>query len=145
VLPVFFDKRVDERLLGSTPAKAAPGEPAPTAAPASPQRATTGPLHGLAGHYGRGSVSIYSLADSSFFVRLEDIETPHAPAVYVYLVPRANQTGPEGGIDLGPLKGNVGSQNYVVPAGVPVSKYQTVLLWCRRFSTPVAAATQSPV
>src|SRR5439155_10695500 len=112
---------------------------------AGPVKVTSGPLHGLAGHYGRGAASIYRLPDGSFFVRLEEIETPRAPAVYVYLVPRADQTGPEGNVDLGSLKGNQGSQNYVVPRTVDVSQYHTVLLWCRRFTTPIAAATQSPV
>ena len=112
---------------------------------AAPQKVTTGPLHGLAGHYGRGSASLYRLADGSFFVRLEDIETPHAPAVFVYLVLRSSQTEPNGAVDLGALKGNVGSQNYVVPAGTDVTRFHTVLLWCRRFATPVAAATIAAV
>jgi hypothetical protein len=148
VAPAFFDKRVDERLLGATaaPAPKAPSTvtgPAATAAPAGPVKVTTGPLQGLAGHYGKGAASVYRLPDGSHFVRLEAIDTPHAPAVYVYLVPRAGQTGPDGGVDLGALKGNQGSQNYVVPPGVDVARYQTVLLWCRRFATPIAAATQS--
>jgi hypothetical protein len=147
VLPVFFDKRVDERLLGVTtaltPNRAAAADPPTTHA--GPVKVTTGPLKGLAGHFGRGGASVYRLPDGTFFVRLEDIETPRAPAVFVYLVPRPGQTAPDGGIDLGSLKGNQGSQNYMVPAGVDISKYQRVLLWCRRFSTPVAAATQTPV
>ena len=151
VLPVFFDKRVDERLLGTT-AGAAPTATAPTTAPATrlppttqagPVKVTTGSLKGLAGHFGRGGASVYRLPDGTFFVRLEEIETPRAPAVFVYLVPKPGQTGPEGSVDLGSLKGNQGNQNYMVPAGIDVSKYQTVLLWCRRFSTPIAAATQS--
>ena len=59
-------------------------------------------------------------------------------------MPRPDQTGPGGGVDLGSLKGNQGSQNYVVPTGVDVAQYKTVLLWCRRFSTPIAIATQAP-
>ena len=112
---------------------------------AGPVKVTTGPLKGLAGHYGRGGASVYRLPDGTFFVRLEEIETPRAPAVFVYLVPGAGQAASDGGVDLGSLKGNQGSQNYMVPAGVDVSRYQRVLLWCRRFSTPVAAATQSQV
>ena len=144
VLPVFFDKKVDEPLLrmaqsGGPPPPPFTSDPPTTAA--DPAKVATGPLKGLAGHFGRGAASVYRLADGTSFVRLEEIETPRAPAVYVYLVPRPGQTGPEGGLDLGALKGNQGSQNYVVPAGTDISKYQTVLLWCRRFSTPVAGAT----
>jgi hypothetical protein len=170
VLPVFFDKRVDERLLGTgagaaaaqtttnapTPTPMTHADPPPgvtvpvtppprtTAPGAGPVRLTTGALKGLAGHYGRGAASVYRLADGSSFVRLEDIDTPRAPAVFVYLVPRPGQTGPEDAVDLGALKGNQGSQNYVIPSNVDVSRYQTVLLWCRRFSTPIANATQLP-
>jgi hypothetical protein len=162
VLSVFFDKRVDERLLGTTavapaatttavttgaaaPAADPPTAPTTPSTQAGPVKVTTGTLKGLAGHFGRGGASVYRLPDGTFFVRLEAIETPRAPAVFVYLVPKPGQTGPDGGVDLGALKGNQGSQNYMVPPGVDVSKYQTVLLWCRRFSTPIAAATQNRV
>jgi hypothetical protein len=152
VLPVFFDKRVDERLLGATagvlatPPGSTPAGPAdPSTTQAGPVKVTTGLLKGLAGHYGRGGASVYRLGDGTFFVRLQDIETPRAPAVFVYLVPGPGQTAPDGGVDLGSLKGNQGSQNYMVPTSVDISKYQRVLLWCRRFSTPVAAATQTGV
>jgi len=155
IVPVFFDKRVDEQLLGTTartPASTVPtpqpaAAPAPTTPPptqAGPVRLTTGPLRGRGGHSARGAASLYRLADGTAFVRLEDIDTPHAPAVYVYLVPHPDQTSPGGGVDLGSLKGNQGSQNYVVPTGVDVAQYKTVLLWCRRFSTPIAIATQAP-
>ena len=117
--------------------------PVPTSQ-AGPARLTTGSLQGRGGHSASGAASVYRLPDGSAFVRLENIDTPHAPAVYVYLVPRPDQTGPGGGVDLGSLKGNQGSQNYVIPKDVDVSRYQTVLLWCRRFSTPIATATQAP-
>jgi len=150
VLPVFFDKKVDEELLGvSSAAPATLVAPSttvvqPTPA-AGPVKVTTGNLRGLAGHYGRGTAAVYRLMDGSHFVRLEDLETPRAPAVYVYLVPNANQTGPGGRVNLGPLRGNQGSQNYVIPRDVDVSQFKTVLLWCDRFETPIANATQAPV
>ena len=107
-------------------------------------RLSTGPLQGRGGHSASGGASVYRLPDGTAFVRLENIDTPHAPAVYVYLVPQPGQTGPGGGVDLGSLKGNQGSQNYVIPKDVDASRYKTVLLWCRRFSTPIATATQAP-
>ena len=150
VLPVFFDKKVNERLLSASantiPARVPPSvNPPPSVGPptteAGPVKVATGPIKGLAGHFGRGAGSVYRFADGNSFVRLENLETPRAPAVYVYLVPRPGQSGPEGGLDLGALKGNQGNQNYTVPPGTDLSRYQTVLLWCRRFTTPVAAAT----
>ncbi|MDW0144837.1 MAG: DM13 domain-containing protein [Nitrososphaeraceae archaeon] len=32
------------------------------------------------------------------------------------------------------MKGNVGNQNYEIPIGSDLSKYNTVLIWCRAFS-----------
>ena len=35
---------------------------------------------------------------------------------------------------LAPLKGNVGDQNYTLPADVDVRELRSVVLWCERFS-----------
>src|SRR5438132_329291 len=78
-------------------------------------------------------------------VRLEAIDVQNGPDYHVYLLSGTNRRNPSGGSELGKLKGNLGSQNYAVPAALDVSGPQTVLIWCRAFSTPVANATQSPV
>jgi Electron transfer DM13 len=39
-----------------------------------------------------------------------------------------------GHVDLGSLKGNIGYQNYEIPAGVDSAAYNTVAIWCNRFS-----------
>jgi hypothetical protein len=43
-------------------------------------------------------------------------------------------------IDLGSLKGNIGDQNYLVPEGADLERYQSVVIWCRRFTSPFGAA-----
>ena len=48
-------------------------------------------------------------------------------------------------VDLAPLKGNIGNQNYAVPAGTDVSQFASAVVWCRAFgvlfaSAPLAAA-----
>jgi hypothetical protein len=43
-------------------------------------------------------------------------------------------------VDLGRLKGNIGDQNYEVPAGTDLEKYRTAVIWCRRFTVAFAAA-----
>src|SRR5438876_12361703 len=62
--PVFYDTRVNERLLGAVatapPTTARTGgtsasTPAPPATQAGPVRLATGGLHGLAGHSGSGA------------------------------------------------------------------------------------------
>ena len=44
-------------------------------------------------------------------------------------------------VDLGDLKGNVGEQNYEIPVGTDLGVYDTVLIWCVRFSSPFGEAT----
>jgi hypothetical protein len=141
IVPAFFDTRVEERLLGA-PA-AAPAAGPTTNSPTGPTRLSTGRLQGRGGHSASGAASVYRLPNGSAFVRLDDIDTPHAPAVYVYLAPRPGQQNPTGAVELGELKGNQGSQNYVLPEGIDPAGYPTVLLWCRRFSTPIANAAQA--
>ena len=41
---------------------------------------------------------------------------------------------------LGALKGNVGDQNYEVPADVDLTTYQAVTIWCRRFGVNFGTA-----
>jgi hypothetical protein len=43
-------------------------------------------------------------------------------------------------VDLGPLKGNVGDQNYAVATGVDTAAYSSVVVWCARFHVPFGAA-----
>lgn len=45
-----------------------------------------------------------------------------------------------GFVDLVPLKGNIGDQNYQIPSGVDLSQYQAVTVWCSRFSVNFATA-----
>src|SRR5437763_15659369 len=76
--PVFYDKRVNERLLVAQvvpPAAQVQHDPtvaAPTTQ-ALPAKVATGPPHGLAAHTGNGDVAIYRLPHATFLVRLEQI------------------------------------------------------------------------
>jgi hypothetical protein len=37
-------------------------------------------------------------------------------------------------VNLGRLKGDFGDQNYKIPEGTDLSKYDIVLIWCQAFS-----------
>ena len=37
-------------------------------------------------------------------------------------------------VNLGKLKANNGNQNYNIPDGTDLSKYDSVLIWCKQFS-----------
>ncbi len=96
-----------------------------------------------------GSAIILETADGGRFLRFEDFETSNGPDLLVYLSSKT-PSGKEDWhgydadfVDLGPLKGNMGSQNYEVPADVDLERYSTAVVWCRRFEVGFAAATLS--
>jgi hypothetical protein len=91
-----------------------------------------------------GRARVIATAGGRRYVRFEDFETSNGPALKVYL-----SAAPAGGpgdsfddrfVDLGDLKGNVGSQNYAIPADVRLDGYRSVVVWCKRFSVAFAAA-----
>ena len=47
---------------------------------------------------------------------------------------------PDDFLDLGKIKGNVGGQNYELPAEFDPDVHRFVLIWCLRFRVPFAAA-----
>ncbi|MGZ8752466.1 MAG: DM13 domain-containing protein [Acidimicrobiia bacterium] len=155
VVPYFRDEKVVEEFPGVASARvandqevaasadvpaaeAAPVEPAP--APSSePVRIASGSLTGL-GHSASGTAVLYRQPDGTFVVGLEGIDIQSGPDYFVYVVPGGGRQDPDGGTDLGALRGNQGTQFYAVPAGVDPTG-ATVLVWCRSFAVPVAHAT----
>jgi hypothetical protein len=103
-----------------------------------------GAFHSVA-HESQGEATIYQLSDGKRFVRFTDFQTSNGPAVYVYLVAakdaQDNKTVKNADtVNLGALKGNKGDQNYDLPTGIDLGKYQAVTIWCQRFSVNFATA-----
>jgi len=96
-------------------------------------------------HDGKGKASVYQLADGKKVLRFTEFETSNGPDVHVYLV-AANDASDDatvttaGFIQLGPIKGNKGDQNYELPGDVDLMKYRAVTIWCERFSKNFATA-----
>ena len=96
-------------------------------------------------HYGKGRVTVYE-----DLLHLEpDFEVGPGPKYHVYLVPEA-EVVPSTNVartmfvDLGRLRAFKGSQNYEVPAGVDISKYASVVVWCEQFGVLISPARLSP-
>lgn len=117
------------------------GEPAPAPAASGPQRVRSGSFRGI-DHRAEGTVVIYRQPDGRYVIGLEDIDIQPGPDYDLYLVPGEDREDTRGGVRLGDLRGNRGTQFYEVPAGVDLENGPwTVLVWCQTFAVPVANAT----
>jgi len=143
----FTDTAVNEAL---------PGVSAPAAVPeASASEEPSGPVDLVKGsfvshaHDTEGTARVVRLADGGQVLRLEGLDTSDGPDVRVYLSARSAREARDGlgggAVELGRLKGNLGDQNYAVPAGTEVSGFRSVVIWCKRFSVSFGAADLSAV
>jgi hypothetical protein len=133
---LLYDQRVDE--------------PAPTAGAGQTPAAELASGRFISReHATSGSAHVLPLPDGRPVVRFEGFATSNGPALVVWLS-KNRAEGPDGAfddahVDLGPLKGNVGDQNYPVPVGVDASSYASVVVWCARFHVSFGAADLTPV
>jgi hypothetical protein len=96
-------------------------------------------------HKGSGSATIYQLPDGQHILRFENFSATNGPDLHVLLSKHPAPTnraevGPDY-IDLGSLKGNIGNQNYDIPADVHISEYQSVVVYCLPFHVVFATST----
>lgn len=91
-------------------------------------------------HKVEGMAKVIRLGSEDQILRLESFKATNGPDLYVYL---SKDKSASDFINLGRLKGNVGHQNYEIPAGADLSKYNTVLIWCRAFSFLFGSAQMS--
>ena len=95
-------------------------------------------------HPTSGRADVLNDGSTQRFLRFEDFETDNGPDLNVYLS-TAGADADTGAfdddfIDLGDLKGNIGTQNYEIPADVDLDRYSTVVIWCVRFGVAFGAA-----
>jgi len=99
-------------------------------------------------HPTAGKARIITLEDGSRILRLVGLDTDNGPDLKVWLAAAPVIDGREGWfvfddddyLDLGPLKGNKGNQNYPIPADADITDLTSVTIWCDRFSVSFGAA-----
>lgn len=155
---LFVDERVDE----AAPVSAAvePGDVAGAGAGAT--EPTTGggadaaaaPVTLLEGqfisheHGTSGTASVLELDDGSRVLRIDGLDTSNGPDLRVWLADAPVREGRAGWfvfdegnhVDLGSLKGNIGDQNYAIPADADLETLRSVSIWCARFRVSFGAA-----
>lgn len=89
-------------------------------------------------HKGSGTATLVETAGGIGILRFTDFRVTNGPDLKVWLVKAADikesadVTASEW-ISLGPLKGNIGDQNYVLPEGTDLAAYRSVVIWCEQF------------
>jgi Electron transfer DM13 len=125
---------------------------APTTAPTSPPSAaasavapvSSGTFHGVDGT-ATGSVALFHKPDGSFVVTFEDLSiasNAHTNVIFVMNkdVTADGDVDKTAFVDLGPLTGTTGMQDYVVPASADAMTFHTVVLWDTEMAHAIAAA-----
>ena len=97
-------------------------------------------------HQGSGVAQVLEVGGSRRILRLTEFETLNGPDLQVYLLGSAGAAGRAdlaagGFLSLGALKGNRGSQNYLIPPGTDLGRFPAVAIWCRRFGANFTTAT----
>ncbi|MDJ0925893.1 MAG: DM13 domain-containing protein [Acidimicrobiia bacterium] len=112
-----------------------------TTAPPGPVARGTGAFYGI-DHRASGTATVYEQT-GDYVLRFEDdTDIQNGPDLWVWVLESDNYDGGDPGafIELGKIKGNVGGQNYALPTEFDPAVHQFVLIWCKRFSVPFAAA-----
>jgi hypothetical protein len=116
-------------------------EPMPAGEPVS---LASGMFHKGA-HETKGTATVYKLSSGQRVLRLTNFETSNGPDVRVLLIASNDATDNDTvedsmPVELGKLKGNIGDQNYDIPADLDLAKYRAVTIWCNRFSVNFGTA-----
>ena len=138
--PLFLNRTVDEPFPTRQPV------PGPSFVQADAVPLLTGEFEDADDfHQGDGRATVYRLEDGRLFLRFEDFKVTNGPDLHVILSSHpspANQEEVKEGayIDLGDLKGNIGNQNYEIPADTDLSSVRSVVIYCLPFHVVFSTA-----
>lgn len=152
---LVVDRQVDEALTAPSPAASPAASPlavaASTSGPAGPQVLAEGTFV-THEHATSGSARVIRNADGSRRLELVGLDTSNGPDLRVWLTDQPVIQGRDGWFvfddgryhELGRLKGNKGDQAYEIPAGVDLTGFRSVSIWCKRFAVSFGAAALDP-
>lgn len=86
---------------------------------------------------------VWLVVDGPTYLVFEDLATDNGPDVHVWVSgePASESDQIEShGVDIGLVKGNLGTQVYTVPASIDPANLKSAVLWCNRFSVAFGVA-----
>ena len=114
-------------------------EEMPTEMPAQPVALASGSFRDADSfHRGSGTATIYQTPDGGHVLRFEDFMVTNGPDLRVLLAqpgdPMSRDELQSGGYThLAKLKGNIGNQNYEIPADINLDEQNSVIIYCMPF------------
>ncbi len=103
-----------------------------------PKKLLTGVFQDVSANYeSSGNSTIYTI-ESSRLLRFEDFAVTNGPSLFVLLSdqaePKTKEDLQKGNyVELAKLKGNIGDQNYEIPAELKIEEYKSVVIYCKPF------------
>lgn len=96
-------------------------------------------------HKGAGNATLYQLPNGKRVLRLENFNVTNGPDLFIYLagsvMPRnSSDLHSAGAFEVARLKGNVGDQNYELPADLDLAQFKSVVIYCKQFSVVFSTA-----
>lgn len=142
------DAAAEDAPAATVPATTAAPPPPTTEAEPAVRVAYVGSF-GPRSHPAEGTAVVLTDGTQTFLRFDDDFATDNGPDLNVYLHTAAPDASVgdlvDDFIDLGDLKGNIGAQNYVVPDGIDLDRYNTVSVWCVRFRVVFGTAELVPM
>ena len=108
------------------------------AAPGTGNRLVSSGRFESGAHDTSGVARVLRLRNGSRVLTL-DLRTDAGPDLRVYLAP-GDGSDVDDNVDLGGLKGNIGTQQYAIPSDTDLGRYTAVVIWCRAFSVNFGSA-----
>lgn len=144
----FRDERVDEQVVMAS-SRASDAERAVSLAgeagaggavgAARPVELARGEFRGEDGHAGTGVATVVEEPGGDRVLTFTEFDVDPGVDVDVYLTRSDDDVADR--IELGDLKGNVGDQQYAIPAGTDLGEYAHVVVWCKPFTVRIAVAS----
>jgi hypothetical protein len=115
-----------------------------SAAPSAAAPVSSGTFHKVDGT-AAGTAALYHNADGTFTITFEDFSIASAAGTHVVLVTNKDVTKDSDVdtatlVDLGPLNGTSGMEEFKVPASADAMTFHTVVLWDTGMAHAIAAA-----
>jgi hypothetical protein len=108
------------------------------AAPGTGNRLVSSGTFTSGAHGTSGRAEVVRLRSGARVLTL-DLRTDSGPDLRVYLAP-GDGSDVDDNVDLGGLKGNIGTQQYTIPPDTDLGRYTAVVIWCRAFSVNFGSA-----